>query len=103
MELLLNHNLPQEKAVSCAEKIFSELSVKFKDEFSNLKQERDGNKILFSFKIRGMNISGKMTVKENEVLLESKLPFAARMFKGMIEDKIKENADKMLEECKEEA
>ncbi len=100
MKLILNHNLPQEKAISCAEKIFSELSVKFKDEFSDLKQETDGNKILFSFKIKGMNISGKMTVEENEVILESKLPFAARIFKGIIEEKIKENANKMLEECK---
>lgn len=100
MKITVKHDFTQETAIDCAENIFKNLSEKFKDEFSNLKQERKGNNIDFSFKIRGMSISGKMIITENEVSVESKLPFAARMFQGMIENKIKENADEMMAECK---
>ncbi|NPA45279.1 MAG: hypothetical protein GXO49_07085 [Chlorobi bacterium] len=99
MKVTVEHNFTQETAIDCAENIFKNLSEKFKDEFSNLQQTRNDNEISFSFKIRGMNVSGKMTITENDVTVESKLPFAARMFQGMIENKIKENAEKMMAEC----
>ena len=99
MKVVLDHNLPQERAIICAEKIFKDLSEKYEDEFSDLEQKTEGNKILFSFRIRGMNISGTITVNEDNVTIESKLPFAAKIFKGLIENKIKENADEKIAEC----
>lgn len=99
MTIELNHNIGKERGVICAEKIFKQLSEEYKDEFSDLKQETNGNIIDFSFKIRGMQIKGNITVENDKVIIESKLPFAARMFQGMIENKIKENADKMISRC----
>lgn len=101
MKVSVKHNFTQKTATDCAENIFKNLSEKFKDEFSDLKQERNENVIDFSFKIRGMNVKGKMTISENEVTVESRLPFAARIFQGLIENKIKENAEDMMAECKE--
>ncbi len=100
MTIQIEHNLDKERGIICAEKIFSQLAEQYKDEFSDLKQETKENKIYFSFKIRGMKINGEIIVNENKVIIESKLPFAARIFQGMIETQIKENADKMLSECK---
>ncbi|NOZ34660.1 MAG: hypothetical protein GXO80_05105 [Chlorobi bacterium] len=100
MIIQINHNLDKERGIICAEKIFFKLAEQYKDEFSDLKQETNGNEIDFSFKIRGMKINGQITVNENKVVIESNLPFAARIFQGMIETQIKENADKMLSECK---
>lgn len=100
MTIQLNHNLDTEKGIVCAEKIFKRLSEEYKDEFSDLQQETNGNIINFSFKIRGMNIKGDITVEKNKVTINSKLPFAAKLFQGMIEDKIKENANKMISNCK---
>lgn len=99
MTIELNHNLEKERGVICAEKIFKQLTEEYKDEFFDLKQETNGNIIDFSFKIRGMQIKGNITVEKDKVIIESKLPFAARMFQGMIENKIKENADKMISQC----
>lgn len=99
MTIELNHNLEKERGVICAENIFKQLTEEYKDEFFDLKQETNGNIIDFSFKIRGMQIKGNITVEKDKVIIESKLPFAARMFQGMIEDKIKENADKMISQC----
>ena len=99
MKVILDHNLPEERAIICAENIFKDLSEKYEDEFSDLEQKTDGNKILFSFKIRGMNISGTVTVNADNVSIESKLPFAARIFQGLIENKIRENADEKIAEC----
>ena len=100
MRIELTHDLETEKGTVCAEKIFKQLSEEYKDEFSELKQETNGNIINFSFKIRGMHVKGNITVNDNNVVIDSKLPFAARIFQGMIETKIKENADKMISECK---
>ncbi len=100
MKIELKHNFGEEKGTLCAEKIFSQLVFQYKDEFSDLKQNTRKNEIDFSFKIRGMHITGVIVVKENKVIIESKLPFAARIFQGLIESKIKENADKMISECK---
>ena len=99
MKVVLDHNLPQERAIICAEKIFKDLSEKYEDEFSDLEQKTEGNEILFSFRIRGMNISGTITVNEDNVTIEGKLPFAAKIFKGLIENKIRENADDKIAEC----
>ena len=99
MKVVLEHKLPLEKAIICAEKIFKDLSEKYEDEFSDLKQKTEDNKILFSFRIRGMNISGIITVTKSNVLIESKLPFAAKIFQGLIENKIRENADEKIAEC----
>jgi len=99
MKVEIEHNLPQDKAISCAENIFKDLSEKFKDEFSDLEQKTKANKISFSFKARGMGLSGNITVNENQVIIESRLPLAARMFQALIENKIKENADKMMADC----
>ncbi len=100
MTIQIEHNLDKERGIICAEKIFSQLAEQYKDEFSDLKQETKENKIYFSFKIRGMKINGEIIVNENKVIIESKLPFAARIFQGMIETQIKENADKMISECR---
>lgn len=99
MKVELEHNLPYDRAIKCAENLFKEITLKYKDEFSDLEQEISGNIITFSLKARGMKISGKITVNENNVIIEAKLPFAARVFQGLIENKIKENADKELAKC----
>jgi hypothetical protein len=99
MKVELEHNLAYDRALTCAEKLFEELTEKFKDEFSDLEQTKSGNTIIFSLKVRGMKISGKITVSENKVVIESKLPFAARVFQGLIENKIRENADKEIAKC----
>jgi len=100
MKIELSHDLDTEKGTLCAEKIFKQLSEEYKDEFSDLEQKTNGNIIDFSFKIRGMHINGNITVLKDKVLIESKLPFAARIFQGTIENKITENAYKMIAECK---
>jgi len=100
MTIQLKHNLERENGIICAEKIFKQLSEEYKDEFSDLKQETNGNIIDFSFRIKGMHIKGTILVEKDNVVIESKLPFALKLFQKTIEDKIRENADKMISECK---
>ncbi len=101
MKVELNHDLGTEKGITCAEKILAGLAEEHKGEFSDLKQEISGNTVKFSLKAKGMNLSGKISVFEDTVVIESKLPFAARMFQGMIEEMIKDNADRMMKKCRE--
>ncbi len=99
MTIKIEHKSDENKSIVCAEKIFKQLTEEYKDEFSDLKQETRGNMIDFSFKIRGMHVKGTISVEKDNIVIQSKLPFALKLFQKTIEDKIKENADKMLSEC----
>ncbi|MBI3837770.1 MAG: polyhydroxyalkanoic acid system family protein [Planctomycetia bacterium] len=43
-----------------------------------------------------MNIKGELTVDPNEVKINGVLPFAAMMFKGKIEQTVREELEKVL-------
>ena len=44
----------------------------------------------------GIKITGKITLQEDKVQLEGELPFAAMMFKGKIEQGIREQLGALL-------
>jgi hypothetical protein len=100
MRVIINHQFTPEKAGKCAEDLIVNLTEKFKDEISDFSHEKGGNIIRFSLKARGMKFNGIITIDENTVTIESKLPIAVRMFQGILEKKIYENADKELAKCK---
>ena len=58
---------------------------------------RSGFDILeFAFKAMGMAVSGTVKVEESAVRLDAKIPMAAMMFKGMIEQQIRKELDGVL-------
>jgi hypothetical protein len=99
MNIVINHNLPKERAFKCAENLFKNLAEKFKDDFSDLKQEIKADTIMFSLNVRGMTIKGNITVAEKIVTIESKLPLPLKMFQGILENKIYEHAEKEIAKC----
>ena len=99
MKVVINHSLPQNNAIECSKKIIDNLKEEHNDRISDVFEKWDKNKSDFSFKLMSFNISGNIKVTENEVIIEGKLPFAASMFKGIIEKTIKDNANKMLNNC----
>lgn len=50
----------------------------------------------FNFEAKGFNINGDITLKERELILNGKLPFAARLFSGKIEKMINEKLDELF-------
>jgi putative polyhydroxyalkanoic acid system protein len=90
------HSLGTEEAVERLKKFFEKLKARHGDKVSNLEQEWQDNRLAYSFSTYGFNIKGDMTVEPNEVKINGALPFAAMMFKGKIEQSVREELEKLL-------
>jgi hypothetical protein len=49
-----------------------------------------------SFAARGLKVAGTLTVEEEWLLLDAKLPLAARLFEGKIKSGIQETLDSVF-------
>jgi hypothetical protein len=58
----------------------------------------DDHTMEFAFKTMGFAVSGILRSLPNRVLVETTVPFAAMMAKGMIESRLKEEIGKILAE-----
>ena len=63
------------------------------DNASNVEGQWNGNVLHFAFRTRGMNIKGTFLVTDDEIIIESRLPFMARPFEGRIRSAINEQLD----------
>jgi putative polyhydroxyalkanoate system protein len=90
------HQLSKDEAQSRLERFVEVLQTKFQGKVSDLNQSWEGDTLKFSFKTYGIQLSGGIEVKENELKLDGDLPFAAMMFKGKIESDIKEQLERIM-------
>ncbi len=90
------HSLGAEEATARLKKMFEKLKERHGDKLSNLTEQWTDNKLDYSFSTYGFNIKGDMTVEPNEVKVNGQLPFAAMMFKGTIEQTVRDELEKLL-------
>jgi hypothetical protein len=90
------HALGAEEATNRLKTLFGKLKEEHKDKVSNLEETWNDNKLDYSFSTYGFNIKGDMTVEADEVKVNGNLPFAAMMFKGKIEQSVREQLEKLL-------
>lgn len=90
------HSLSQEKALNRVKNLLGQVKNQFADKISDLNENWDGNVGTFSFKAMGFAVSGTLTVTPAEVKLEGTIPWAASLFKGKIQDTIRERASELL-------
>jgi hypothetical protein len=62
----------------------------------NLNESWNGSASHFYFKAMGLSVEGVIKVNVSDVCLEGKIPLAALPFKKSIENKIREEAVKLL-------
>jgi hypothetical protein len=67
-----------------------------KDQVSDLQESWQGNRLDYSFKTFGLKVRGAVEVHEDNVAVHTDLPLAAIMFKGRIEQEIRETLEKAL-------
>lgn len=68
----------------------------FGDQVKDLKQQWNGNQVDFSFSAMSFSVQGDMQVNKDHISLTAKLPMAAFMFKGMIEQRLRERLGEVL-------
>ncbi len=96
LSIITPHSLGMEEATERLKKFFEKLKARHQDKVSNLEQEWHDNRLAYSFSTYGFNIKGELTVDPDEVKINGVLPFAAMMFKGKIEQSVREELEKVL-------
>jgi hypothetical protein len=96
LSIKVPHSLSAEEATSRLKSFFEKLKERHADKMSNLEESWDGNRLDYAFSTFGFNIKGDMNVEPNEVAVNGTLPFAAMMFKGKIEQSVREELEKVL-------
>ena len=90
------HTLGQEEATRRLKGKFSIVRDAYRGQVSDLQEVWNEHILSFSFKAVGMKVAGTVTVEDLAVKLNAELPFAAMMFKGLIEQKVREELGELL-------
>ena len=91
------HALSQPDARKLLDRFVDEVILKkFQDSVGDLDQHWEGDELLFRFKTFGIQIAGKCTVDDKQVVVEGDLPFTAMMFKGKIEGEIQKQLERLM-------
>ena len=85
--------MTRDAAMQLTDKILPGFIEQAGDNVSNVERQWDGNVLRFAFRTRGMKIKGTFLVTDDEVIVESKLPFVARPFEGRVRSAIEEQLD----------
>ena len=96
LSLNIPHSQTQEEALKRVKQLLGRLQEEQKGLLTDVQENWDGPNGSFSFSAKGFNIAGTIQVKENEVLLDSDLPFAVALFKGQIASMITDKATALL-------
>jgi putative polyhydroxyalkanoate system protein len=92
----VSHTLGEAGAIERLKSFAVRLKEKHQDRVGDLTEDWNGNVLNYGFSTFGFKIKGTMNVTDNEVKVDTDLPFAAMMFKGKIEQEIRETLTKVL-------
>jgi len=90
------HALGQEEAARRLKDKFSSVKQEHGDQVKDLRDQWEGNTFSFGFKTMGMKVEGTVSVEEDRVKLDARLPLAAMMFKGKIQQGIRDELGEVL-------
>lgn len=96
LTITVPHSLGADEAASRLKAFFEKLKSRYQDKMSNLEEKWDGNRLDYAFSTFGFNVKGDLNVEPGEVRVNGSLPFAAIMFKGKIEQSIRDELEKLL-------
>lgn len=98
MRIEYNHQHTKEEAYKKIDGLLEELKNKYGEMVQNPSKSwnSEHDRMDFSFRARGFNITGNIQLQGMAVVLEGKLPLLARPFKGEIESRIREKLEEIL-------
>ena len=88
----VNHALGRDEAT----RRLKEQAAKARDQVTDLEEQWNDHTLTFRFKAMGFGVSGTMAVEDAAVKIDVKLPLAAMMVKGMIEQRLREEITGVL-------
>ncbi len=98
MIIAVPHSLDPEEVTKRLRGFMERVRSRYEDQVSDLQEEWGENSGAFSFKTYGFSVKGTMSVQPTQVQIEGDLPFAAMMFKGKVEQTLRENLERLVSE-----
>jgi Putative polyhydroxyalkanoic acid system protein (PHA_gran_rgn) len=96
LSIAVPHSLSQQEATERLKGLLAKVMEKYKSQMSNVEEQWNDNALAFGFSTYGFPIKGTVDVGASEVTLDGDLPFAAMMFKGKIEQGVRDELEKVL-------
>jgi hypothetical protein len=96
LKITVPHSLEQQDALTRMQGYLTKLKNAYPDRVNNLTEEWVGNVLNFGFSAMGFGVNGAMTVGDKDVTVDADLPFAAMMFKGKIEQAVRDELTRVL-------
>ena len=90
------HSLDPQEATKRLQGFLERVRSRYEDQVSDLQETWGENSGSFSFKTYGFSVKGNVAVQPGEVRIEGDLPFAAMMFKGRVEQTLRENLERLM-------
>ncbi len=90
------HNLGREEAARRLKEKFGAVRAKYGAQVNNLQENWLDHTFSFGFNAMGMGISGTVEVEDATVKLVTDLPLPAMLFKGAIEERIRQEISGLL-------
>ncbi|MEK9173277.1 MAG: polyhydroxyalkanoic acid system family protein [Patescibacteria group bacterium] len=99
-----SHRLTQDEALGRIKGLLNQVKTEYVGQISNLQEEWNGNSGTFSFSAMSFSVLGPMTfnvsgiliVTDRDVTVKGDFPSIVGMFKGKIEDTIRERVKELL-------
>ena len=84
------HDLGKEEAGARLTSFLEQKRDEYEEHMGGLEADWTGEELTFSFAAVGMKVNGNMVVEDDCVRINAKLPLVAMMFKGKIEQTIRD-------------
>jgi hypothetical protein len=96
LRFAVSHSLGPDEAVRrLKEKLAAALS-EHGDRLSDFREQWRDHTLDFGFRAMGMAVSGTVAIETDQVRVEAELPFAATLFKGAIEQRLRAEVGTVL-------
>ncbi|ADB17972.1 hypothetical protein Psta_3308 [Pirellula staleyi DSM 6068] len=86
----------QSRAKELLEAFIESMRSQYGEQVEDLEGEWMEHQLRFSFTTMGIDVNGNLFVEEKEVRIQGQLPMMAMMFRGTIEQRIKDELNKLL-------
>lgn len=90
------HQLGREEAIRRLKEKFVETRRQYGEDVDELEERWEDHTFRFGFRALGMKVAGTITVDEDRVRLDTELPMAAMLVRGMIEQRVREQLGDLL-------
>ncbi len=90
------HAIGRDAALARVERFLDDVRQSYAAHISEVRGQWSENRLDFSFSATGLPVQGTLVVEDSAVQVSGPLPFAALLFRGKIEQTIRQELEKLL-------